>query len=960
MNDFKAFIERLKEAVNIEDIIADTGNLTPVRAGKYFKTKEHDSLSIDPDRGWYEWYSKGDSLGARGDVLEWLQHHGGFPDFQDAVGYLSDKTGIRYQRKPGEARRYQARRRRYDDLTQLIDFLADALWQPAGAAALDYARGRGWTDETIKAARLGVWHWDLAQDLRGHLQMHEVDLDSPAVVSLLGFKGDVRAWAAKQDVKPEKEWLDAGKIKGAPGGLLIYPHYERGRCIYFSGRKLDWTPKDKYPKSWNPKAALAGKRRPYWNHVAASKHAVIVEGQADAISLGQWGIPSVALAGASAAKSLISRLGRLKRVFIALDNDKAGNRGKEALGAALGPAAPVVTWPDGGDVNDWLQAGGSAAACKELLAAAPIHALYMAQRVQETAALEREDARRQAYILISRLDPLTYTRNAAALAEALGDSVTELNKMVKAAQKAAPARPANGRDERPVRQPPENEPQEEARRPGLITDSLTKEQEKALISFPRDQGGHADAVNHLYGHKIAFVPEWGWLISNGKFWARQGAELHVRTLVENTIKARRILAVQHDVEGLVKATSGSRANVAGALDLLRGRVQAFTEDFDQHPDHLNCDNGVIDLRTGELIPHKEAGDFRFTYCLPTPYNPQADYSDWLIYLGQVTSQGSANGSLNVNTELIDWLQEAVGYSITGYTTEDCLFYLYGPTRSGKGVFTQTLQKMLGRPLANSIDFGVLTEKQNQDSQNFALAPIKAARFISANEPGKYQRFNESTMKVLTGGDPISCAFKRKDFFTYTPQYKIWLSSNWPFNADPADAAVWGRARVIHFPNSFLGREDRNLKQHLQSAKSLEGILAWSVAGAQRWYARKDGLVTPVQVVHITKEQRESQDFIGQFLDECCTINKDADSFIPTRELYAAYKAWCAGELTPLKNRSFSLSLQGKGIESGRGYISEGDSFIPTPKRQVRGFYGLEFNDLGHHLAQSTKGKTGTD
>ncbi|HIP73100.1 MAG TPA: toprim domain-containing protein, partial [Anaerolineae bacterium] len=362
MNDFKAFIERLKEAVHIEDIIAETGNLTLVRNGKYFRTKEHDSLSIDPERGWYEWYAKADTPGARGDVLEWLQHHGGFPDFMEAVRFLSDKTGIRYQWSEEETRRYRVKRRRYDTLTLIANYLAEVLWQDAGATALEYARGRGWDDETIKAARLGYWDWDLAKGLRGHLQMHEVDLSHPAVVSILGYRGNVLSWAEKWEIPRNRiqvDWINSNKVPGAPGGLLIYPHYERGKCVYLSGRKLEWLPESQYPKSWNQRTTFVGGRQVYWNHVAVRDYVVVVEGQGDAVSLGQWGIPAVALAGTKADDNLIAQLRGMKQVYVALDSDAAGRAGMQSLAEALGAGTPVVTWPLGGDANDWLKTGAT-------------------------------------------------------------------------------------------------------------------------------------------------------------------------------------------------------------------------------------------------------------------------------------------------------------------------------------------------------------------------------------------------------------------------------------------------------------------------------------------------------------------------------------------------------------------------------------------------------------------------
>ncbi|MEZ4707593.1 MAG: phage/plasmid primase, P4 family [Caldilineaceae bacterium] len=169
-------------------------------------------------------------------------------------------------------------------------------------------------------------------------------------------------------------------------------------------------------------------------------------------------------------------------------------------------------------------------------------------------------------------------------------------------------------------------------------------------------------------------------------------------------------------------------------------------EFDNNPDFLNCANGVVSLRTGEIEPHNP--DQKFTYCSPIAYKPNADYTKWVDWLKKAVG----------SPEIADWLQIAVGYSLTGYTWEEILFYIFGPTRSGKGLFTETISSVLGTPLAQEINFSTFTDKRSGDSQNFDLAPLKAARLVSASESNAYERFNEAKIKALTGGNNVYCAF----------------------------------------------------------------------------------------------------------------------------------------------------------------------------------------------------------
>lgn len=266
-------------------------------------------------------------------------------------------------------------------------------------------------------------------------------------------------------------------------------------------------------------------------------------------------------------------------------------------------------------------------------------------------------------------------------------------------------------------------------------------------------------------------------------------------------------------------------------------------------------------------------------------------------------------------EVIEYLQLAVGYSLTGYTREECLFYIYGPTRSGKGTFTETLLAILPKPLAMEVDFTTFTADRSADTQNFDLAPLKPARLIIASESNKYQSLNSGKIKSLTGGNEVYCALKRRDHFSYRPQYKMWLVSNHPVNADVDDDALWYRIRVLEFPNSFADKEDTSLKLRMKAPDNLRGVFAWAVEGTKRWFALGPhglGPHTPDPVLAATRQQRSELDFVQAWIDECC-------EYAPTwwssnEEIYRSYRNWCTDNGVDAKKvRTFVLSLKAKGF-----------------------------------------------
>jgi putative DNA primase/helicase len=422
-----------------------------------------------------------------------------------------------------------------------------------------------------------------------------------------------------------------------------------------------------------------------------------------------------------------------------------------------------------------------------------------------------------------------------------------------------------------------------------------------LCSFDADDAGNADAMYALYGQDFLYCPSIGWMQYNGTHWRLDADGASARKASVSTLRRRRIAAVKDDRELIVKASKPSDRNVSGCLALFKIQVYADISSFDKSPDHLNFKNGVVDLRTGRIEPHSR--EQRFTYCVPVEYE-DSDYTKWVDYLEGVIGGGS---------EIIDYLQMAIGYSLTGHTREEILFYLFGPTRSGKGTVAEVIMALLPRPISEMVDFNSFTAKREGDVSNFDLAPLKPARVIFASESNAYQSLNPAKIKQLTGGDHINCCFKHRDFFSYRPQFKVWLLSNHPVNGDPEDDALWGRVRVLSLPHSYLGREDKSKKAHLKTPEVLKGVAYWAVQGAIKWYALgAAGLPTPESISTWTTSHRDSLDYVQQWLDECCEENPNG--WQPNDEVMASYTRWCnENNVQPKKGKGLALSLQTKGF-----------------------------------------------
>lgn len=451
-------------------------------------------------------------------------------------------------------------------------------------------------------------------------------------------------------------------------------------------------------------------------------------------------------------------------------------------------------------------------------------------------------------------------------------------------------------------------------------------------SEPLDHEGHARCVIAKYPGLYKYTPSHGWLFYNGSHWQRQGAEASLGRAIVTVLRERlqfisESFADDPDADkkiGRIKKLCAANSYVVAGIRarlMDQSEIQSQIDDFDNDIWALNCANGVVNLRTGAIETH--CSSQLFTYCLEWDYKPDAVCDDWLDFL----TDSAENG------QMADYLQLVAGYALTGDISEECLFYIFGPSRSGKGTFTETLNYLMG-PLSEGLNFKTFTAERMADTQNFDLAPLKNMRLVIASESRRNERMNEAVLKQVTGGDKIWCAHKGKPHFSYRPQYKIILTSNHPANADAQDTAAWGRLRVIHFPNSKLGNEDRGLKQRLREKDAIEGVLAWAIAGAIDW--AENGLPVMEEIAELTRRQRLEANTVGLFVDQCCSFEENA--FTPGTPLYKAYKEWAKDEgYQPFGRKSFTIALSELGIVTDRKRFDG---------KLQRGFVGIEFSGVG--------------
>jgi putative DNA primase/helicase len=267
--------------------------------------------------------------------------------------------------------------------------------------------------------------------------------------------------------------------------------------------------------------------------------------------------------------------------------------------------------------------------------------------------------------------------------------------------------------------------------------------------------------------------------------------------------------------------------------------------------------------------------------------------------------------MNYNSELVMFLQTACGWGITGDTSEQVMFILFGSGANGKSTFLNTVQNILG-DYAATAQTETFT-RQNADKISNDIARLRGTRFVTAAETEQGKRLYEPVIKQITGNDKLTARFLYSEYFSFQPAFKLFMATNHKPNIKGTDYGIWRRIRLIPFTTT-VSPENQDMELESKLLREASGILNWLVEGAMRW--KRERLVTPELITSATDEYRGEMDVIGNFIKEVCVQYPPAS--VRVRELFKAYQDWCA-ENNEYANteRFFSLRLKEMGFKQTR-------------------------------------------
>lgn len=304
--------------------------------------------------------------------------------------------------------------------------------------------------------------------------------------------------------------------------------------------------------------------------------------------------------------------------------------------------------------------------------------------------------------------------------------------------------------------------------------------------------------------------------------------------------------------------------------------------FDSNKFLFNLENGTLDLNTLTFKPH-DPNDF-ITKISHIDYDPEAVCPRWIQFVDEVMEGKEA---------VARYLQKAIGYSLTGDTSLECLFIMFGPTtRNGKTTTIETILRVMGE-YGRSAKPDMLATNYFRGQSNGSsddVARLAGARFVGISEMEQKLTINASLTKQLTGNGSITARFLYEGYFEFHLQAKIFIDTNHLPNVTDQTLFESGRLKIIPFTRHFEDHEqDKTLKTTLMAPENLSGILNWAIEGYKLY--KLEGLPEPDEVKAATEQYKVDSDRTAQFMSQCLRHEKGSE--LKSTAVYTRYKDWCS-------------------------------------------------------------------
>jgi len=450
-------------------------------------------------------------------------------------------------------------------------------------------------------------------------------------------------------------------------------------------------------------------------------------------------------------------------------------------------------------------------------------------------------------------------------------------------------------------------------------DPNNSDDRNVLAGISADDQGLARLYKHSFGGNVRFTHDTKkWYIWEGDKWceSEKGQILrmaqHLSDIMESCYRNWPIAnendyKVKQQVGSVLKKSKSAKA-MREALSLLAAQpgIAMKEEEFDNNSYLFCVKNGVIDLKTGRLVEPKK--EYNISKISPVVFNPKAKAYKWHEFLYEVCEG---------DEEKIRFLQKWVGYSLTADTREEKFVVILGQAGTGKTTFLEVVKHLVGEyGVSTDISTFIAPKFVTPNSPRGDVLRLAKARFVSASEGERGQRFAVGLLKQLTGRDTMSGRPLYGEPVDIIPRCKISLATNVLPEIDQTEQGLWRRMVIIpfvHVPDYI----DNHLREKLMEESS--GILNWAIEGCILW--QQEGLEIPGSIRNFTMDFQKEHDHISQFVEEQCVVQKTES--VLSSEIYSRYREWCVwNEEEYVTQKTFISTLKTRyGFRSGREAVT---------------------------------------
>lgn len=456
-----------------------------------------------------------------------------------------------------------------------------------------------------------------------------------------------------------------------------------------------------------------------------------------------------------------------------------------------------------------------------------------------------------------------------------------------------------------------------------------------LARRPKSDLGNAERLIARHGQDVIWTEELGWLVWDGARFRQSGGEPAALRRAQRTVKAmpeelralreakpeRRDDEKAADFELRLEMHEAAVASLAkfcitaGNFERARKMLQhaaplllAEFATLDRHAFLLACPNGTLDLSgpVARLLPADRA--HRLTKCTAAPFLPDVNQDAVRAFVRRILP----------DADVRHYVHKLLGYCLAAERKEQIAVFFHGEGSNGKSSLLEMIRGCLG-DLALQAPFSILVpvqRTQNQASPDLARLP--GCRLLTVMEPRSDEALDESTIKAMTSGEPMTVRALYGVPFEFHPSHCVIVAMNPKPNVKASDYGTWRRLRLVHFTEVLGAQEgDLDLRARALAEDARAAVLAWLVEGYELY--RAEGLEPPAAVLAETAAWKAETNPVPDFLNSGVFLypepHEDArDWRVPAGAAFALYLIWAAESAVPrMSQKRFGEAMTRAGV-----------------------------------------------